>query len=130
MAPERDTNMLEMAGLKLERALFPLLVLVERFGPIGVVDLASRIGRDYTTVSRQISRLEKLGLVARRGSGTDKRVREAEITSKGKAATDALDIAREKMAVDLFKGWTRSEFDQLLTLMRKLADGMLEAKIG
>src|SRR5262245_10448769 len=54
--PERDAMMLEMAGLPLERALFPLLVLVERLGPIGVVDLASRVGRDYTTVSRQIAR--------------------------------------------------------------------------
>src|SRR3569833_297206 len=40
--PERDAAMLELAGLPLERALFPLLVLVERLGPIGVVDLASR----------------------------------------------------------------------------------------
>src|SRR3954468_21173467 len=37
--PERDAAMLEMAGLPLERALFPLLVLVEHLGPIGVVDL-------------------------------------------------------------------------------------------
>ena len=37
--PERDAAMLEAAGLTLERALFPLVVLVERLGPIGVVDL-------------------------------------------------------------------------------------------
>src|SRR3546814_6525731 len=106
--------MLEMAGLTFERALFPLLVLVERLGPIGVVDLAGRVGRDYTTVSRQVARLEELELVSRRASPTDRRVREAVITPQGKTATDAVDAARERMSLMLFKTWSRSDFDELL----------------
>src|SRR5215510_11767754 len=97
--PERDDALLSMAGLSLERALFPLLVLTERLGPIGVVDLAGRIGRDYTTVSRQVARLEELGLVTRRASASDRRIREAMITPQGKRASDALDAARERMAL-------------------------------
>lgn len=122
--PERDTGLLARAGLSLERALFPLLVLVERLGPIGVVDLAGRVGRDYTTVSRQIARLEELGLVTRRPSAADKRVREAVITPVGKQATDALDAAREEMALAMFKDWTRKDFDDLARLMRRLAEAM------
>src|SRR5438105_3761907 len=100
--PERDAAMLEMAGLTLERALFPLLVLIERLGPIGIVDLAGRVGRDYTTVSRQVARLEELGLVRRRAGLADRRMREAVITPKGKAATNAVDIARERLALARF----------------------------
>jgi DNA-binding MarR family transcriptional regulator len=122
--PERDTELLARAGLSLERALFPLLVLVERLGPIGVVDLAGRVGRDYTTVSRQIARLEELGLVTRRPGAADKRVREAVITSVGKQATDALDAAREEMALAMFEDWTRKDFDDLARLMRKLVEAM------
>lgn len=122
--PERDTELLASAGLSLERALFPLLVLVERLGPIGVVDLAGRVGRDYTTVSRQIARLEELGLVTRRPGAADKRVREAVITPVGKEATDALDAAREEMALAMFEDWTRKDFDDLARLMRKLVDAM------
>ena len=122
--PERDTDLLAKAGLSLERALFPLLVLVERLGPIGVVDLAGRVGRDYTTVSRQVARLEELGLVTRRSSATDKRVREALITPAGKEATDALDAAREEMAIGMFKDWKREDIDDLARLMRKLAEAM------
>ncbi|MDP5277936.1 MarR family winged helix-turn-helix transcriptional regulator [Sphingomonas sp. DG1-23] len=122
--PERDAELLARAGLSLERALFPLLVLVERLGPIGVVDLAGRVGRDYTTVSRQIARLEELGLVTRRGGATDKRVREAVITPVGKQATDALDAAREEMALVMFEDWTRKDFDDLARLMRRLAKAM------
>src|SRR5271168_1374537 len=83
--PQRDEVLIKAAGIPLDRALFPLLVSVERFGPIGVVDLADRVGRDYTTVSRQIAKLESLGLVERRGSDADRRVREAIVSPKGKA---------------------------------------------
>src|SRR5882724_10469033 len=81
--PQRDEVLIKEAGIRLDRALFPLLVGVERFGPIGVVDLADRVGRDYTTVSRQIAKLESLGLVARQADAADRRVREAVITHKG-----------------------------------------------
>jgi DNA-binding MarR family transcriptional regulator len=124
--PERDAAMLKMAGLTLERALFPLLVLIERLGPIGVVDLAGRVGRDYSTVSRQVARLEELGLVDRRAGQADRRVREAVITAQGKAATDAVDAARERMAFVLFQTWSRSDFDELVRLMRMLADRLNE----
>ncbi len=130
--PERDDAMLAMAGLSLERALFPLIVLIERLGPIGVVELAGRVGRDYTTVSRQVARLEALGLVSRRAGSKDRRVREAVITPQGKRATDAVDAARERMALVLFQDWSRSDFDELVRLLRRLADEMtaMPAAIG
>lgn len=124
MRPERDAAMLEMAGLPIERALFPLLVLVERLGPIGVVDLASRVGRDYTTVSRQVARLEELRLVSRRASAADARIREAVITRQGKLASRAIDSVRERLAVEMFQDWSREDFDHLVRLLRRLADEM------
>lgn len=90
----------------------------------GVVDLAGRVGRDYTTASHQIARLEELGLVTRRPSAADKRDREAVITPVGKQATDALDAAREELALAMFKDWTRKDFDDLARLMRRLAEAM------
>lgn len=122
--PERDEALLRTAGLPLERALFPLLVLVERLGPIVGVDLAGRIGRDHTTLSRQIARLAELGLVTRHGGATDRRVREPTITPSGKDATDAIDRARATMAVGLFKDWTKADFDQLVRLLGMLAEDM------
>ena len=122
--PERDAEMLRLAGLTLERALFPLIVGIERLGPIGVVDLAAKAGRDYTTVSRQVARLEELGLVERRPSAADRRVREAVITERGKAATDAVDAARERLALEMFRDWSERDFDDLVRLLRMLADGM------
>src|ERR1700724_1153447 len=91
--PDRDEMMVRKAGISLDRALFPLLVLVQRRGPIGVVDLAGRVGRDYTTVSRQVAKLEELGLVRRQPGAADRRVRETVVTPNGKSMTDAVDRA-------------------------------------
>jgi DNA-binding MarR family transcriptional regulator len=124
--PQRDEVLIKEAGISLDRALFPLLVGVERFGPIGVVDLADRVGRDYTTVSRQVTKLEGLGLVERREDAADRRVSKAAITSKGKAMTDLVDAARERIARAIFKTWDMREFDELVRLMRKFADALDE----
>jgi DNA-binding MarR family transcriptional regulator len=122
--PQRDDLMIKKAGIPLERALFPLLVSIERFGPIGVVDLADRIGRDYTTVSRQVARLEDLGLVVRQPNAADGRIREAVITPRGKGMTDAVDTARDKLGRAIFKSWEPRDVAELVRLMRKFADAV------
>lgn len=122
--PQRDEAMIREAGLRLDRALFPLLVLIGRLGPIGVVELADRVGRDYTTVSRQVAKLDELGLIVRRESATDKRVREAFVTSEGKAMTDRIDAARERIGRSIFGSWNEQDIDGLVRLMRKFADAV------
>ena len=122
--PQRDEVLIKEAGIALDRALFPLLVGIQRFGPIGVVDLADRAGRDYTTVSRQVAKLESLGLVKRQGSAADRRVREAVITAKGKTMTDLVDAARERIGRAIFENWEARDVDRLVALVRKFADAL------
>jgi DNA-binding MarR family transcriptional regulator len=122
--PQRDEELVREAGIALDRALFPLLVGIERRGPIGIVDLAAGVGRDYTTVSRQVAKLESLGLAERRQNPTDRRVNEAVVTAKGKAMTDKIDAARERIALGVFANWEPAEIDDLVRLMRKFADAM------
>jgi DNA-binding MarR family transcriptional regulator len=122
--PQRDSALLEEAGVSLDRALFPLLIVIERKGPIGVVELAELVGRDYTTVSRQITKLASLSLITRRLSKTDNRVREAVITAKGKRMTSAIDAARERMAATLFAKWSKGDLQDLTRLMRRFADDL------
>jgi len=125
--PELDERMAREAGISLDRALFPLLVIVERLGPIGVVDLAGRVGRDHTTVSRQVAKLESHGLVERRAGVEDGRVRQVVVTPKGKAMTDAVDAARDKMGRALFARWEPKDIDELVRLLQKFA-GDVEAQ--
>jgi DNA-binding MarR family transcriptional regulator len=122
--PQCDETTLNAAGISLDRALYPLLSGVERFGPIGVVDLADRAGRDHTTVSRQIVKLVELGLVERRPRKDDARVHEATLTKSGRQMTDALAAARQRIAGPVLARWSETDFDNLVRLMRRFVDDL------
>jgi DNA-binding MarR family transcriptional regulator len=124
--PQPDAALIALAGVDLDRALFPLLVRVERKGPLAIGELAELCGRDYSTVSRQISKLENLGLVARVVDAADARVTQARITAKGRTITKALDGAREKLMIGLLATWDKKEVAELARLLRRLADDALK----
>jgi DNA-binding MarR family transcriptional regulator len=122
--PQRDAYLVRAAGISLEHALFPLLVGIEKVGPIPLVELADRVGRDYTTVSRQVSRLEKLGLVTREPNIVDRRVRKVAITPHGKTMTNRIDSARVRIGRTILASWEPQEVETLVRLMRKFADAL------
>ncbi len=122
--PERDVEMIRQSGITLERALFPLLVEIDRFRPIGVVELAERVGRDYTTVSRQVARLVKLRLVERRVAPSDRRIRLISPSARGRTVASKIARAREALARSVFASWSPSEFHEFVRLTRKFADAI------
>jgi DNA-binding MarR family transcriptional regulator len=122
--PQRDEVLIKEAAIPLDRALFPLLVHIDKFGPIGVVDLADRIGRDYTTVSRQVAKLQSLGLVERKADAKDRRIRESVITQKGKIMTKAVDAARERIGRRILDSWDPHDVAELVRLMREFANAI------
>lgn len=124
--PQPDAALIEAAGVDLDRALFPLLARIGRLGPIGIVELSELVGRDYSTVSRQVAKLDELGLVARCPSPQDKRVRAAVITEQGQVMVSALDAARQKLFAKLLAKWDPDEVATLAVLLRKFADGALD----
>ena len=126
--PQRDDTLIREAGISLDRALFPLLVGIERYGPIGVVDLADRVGRDHTTVSRQVKKLARLRLVERKSSPADHRINQAIITSEGRILTDALDAARVRLAAPILASWKAEDFSDLVRLMRRFVDDLMELR--
>lgn len=117
--PQRDDLMIKNAGINLDRALFPLLMLISRFGPIGVGELADRVGRDHTTVSRQVAKLEETGLARRQKNVKDKRINEAAITAVGKVMTDKIDETRAQIYSSIFQSWPKDESVQLERLLKK-----------
>jgi len=123
-APQPDAMLIQEAGITLDRALLPLLARIGRFGHVGVVELAEMVGRDYTTVSRQVAKLESLGLIERK-TGADKRVREAAVTPAGAAMNLALDGARDRLFRAHFDRWPEHEKQELARLLRKMADEAL-----
>lgn len=124
--PQPDAALIALAGVDLDRALFPLLARIERKGPLVIGELAELCGRDYTTVSRQVGKLEGQGLVVRRPSGEDARFTEVTVTEKGLVATRALDGAREKIVSSILADWDEGDLAEVARLLRRLADDAMK----
>ncbi|HEY8027838.1 MAG TPA: MarR family transcriptional regulator [Burkholderiaceae bacterium] len=127
--PQRDAMLIREAGVDIDRALFPLLVRVERRGPLGIGELAGLVGRDYTTVSRQVAKLESMGLVTRQPGERDRRVSVVVVTEAGRAMNQAFDAAREKLMWPLLSQWSTADRKDLTRLLRRLVDDA-EARAG
>jgi len=126
-SPQRDDLLLAEAGVSLDRALFPLLVRLGRHGPLSVAGLAAQVGRDHTTVSRQLAKLESLGLVSRQGGGSDRRVRPAVLTPAGDEIVRAITAARRRLLSGALAGWTDTDLASLATLNRRFVEALSDA---
>ena len=118
--PDVDARFLARTGVKLDRALFPLLTRIGVAGPIGAVELAALVGRDHSTVSRQTAKLEELGLVERSLSSSDGRVRLLQPSAAGRRMLAEFARTRRKMMEEHFKGWSAQERSHLLRLLKKM----------
>ena len=80
----RVQEFLDDAGIDLSAEEISILtVLAHLKEPIGMQPLAEKLGRDLTTLSRQISGLDRSGWVLRNSSPDDGRVKLVTISKKG-----------------------------------------------
>ena len=129
-SPRQDEVLLRVAGISLDRALFPLLVRLSAGPAMSVAQLADQAGRDPSTVSRQIARLEQLGLVKRPSAREDMRVRAAAITRSGARAVAAITDARRKLLGELIEDWPTAEQQMFPVLLQRFADAMKAKQNG
>lgn len=124
--PQLHNRVLEEAGVSLDAALARLLFKIDRSGPIGVVELGDLVGRDHTTISRQVGKLVELGLVERHASEHDRRVSQTAVTAKGGRIVRALAAAHATLLLPAFDAWTDRDFADITRLMRRLADDVAQ----
>lgn len=118
-----DARLLAAAGVKLDRALFPLLARVAMTPDINVAEMANVVGRDHSTVSRQIIRLEELGLIVRLPDPDDSRSRRLVLSLQGREIMAKIaEIRREWMEAH-FQNWPANDRDRLIQLIEKMVEG-------
>jgi DNA-binding MarR family transcriptional regulator len=127
-SPRQDDFLLREAGVSLDRALFPLLVRLSAACPMSVAQLAEHAGRDPSTVSRQLAKLEQLGLVKRPSTQEDMRVRAATITKVGSRTLSAITEARRRLLEELVGDWSADERRVFPQLVQRLADAMKQTR--
>ncbi|THD77211.1 MAG: MarR family transcriptional regulator [Phenylobacterium sp.] len=123
-SPQRDEVLLREAGVELDRALFPLLVRLAMRGPLSVAGLAEQVGRDHTTISRQLAKLEHLGLIARQDGAGDRRVRTASLTARGDEVAQAIAAARRRLLSKALGDWDQADLAQFADLSRRFVDAL------
>lgn len=127
-SPKQDDVLLNAAGVSLDRALFPLLVRIEATRIISVVSLAEQSGKDASTVSRQLLKLEQLGLIERTSIPEDRRIKAATITDAGKAMIKTIAKTRRRLLGEIIEPW--SDQDQIVfSLLLKQFTLMMKTKL-
>jgi len=122
--PSQDEVLLQRAGVSLEQALFPLLIVISHKKPIGIVELAGYVNKDYSTVSRQVDKLVQRGLVATKRAEEDRRIRMLVTTPAGKAMIEKIRHARRQLMQEVLKNWSDEEIVQLEETLKHVVDSL------
>lgn len=103
----------------LEAAAYGILHLVSSPDTTTVTDLATRLGIGKPTVSRQVSALERVGLLERRPSDVDRRSIELVLTPEGERRLGEARSHRQEQLRRLLDSWDVEDVAELARLLAK-----------
>jgi DNA-binding MarR family transcriptional regulator len=117
---ELHTRVVEESDHPFEVAGSFVLGRLDVLGPVRLTQLAQELGLDPSSVSRQVSALERNGLVAKEKDPTDLRAQRLLLTDRGRAAVQAHREARSRELARLLPGWTAADLDALTAALGRL----------
>ena len=114
-------------GVVRDRGRVRLLGGSGRRGTLGVGAVAEQVGRDSTTVSRQIAKLEQLGLIAKIPGETDRRIRMVTLAPAGEALARSVAAARQRLLARALAAWSEDDLADLGRLNAKFVESLAHA---
>ncbi len=111
---------------ELEASAYPLLAHIFMYPGTRGSDLASHFGVGRATVSRQLSRLEQLGLIARAVDPDDTRGQLITLTEDGEARLTAAREGRVKALGAALEEWDPAEVAHLARLLHRYSADWVE----
>lgn len=99
---------------------YAILIAAWEFPSTDATRIADLLLFEKTTINDIVQRLESKGLLVRRTSASDKRIKAIFITDAGRAIVEAVNPARTRIAEKLLATLTARERTALLQLLRKL----------
>lgn len=104
----------------MERAAYLLLRRLDTDGPQRVAELAATLGLDGSTVTRQLTALDRAGHIRRGAHPRDARASVVEATPAGLRAMAALRRHRQERIAAHFAGWSADERRELRDVLHRL----------
>jgi DNA-binding MarR family transcriptional regulator len=114
------TRVVDQSDLPCELAGTFVLGRLEVLGPVRLTQLAHQLGLDPSSVSRQVSALERHGLVVKEKDPHDLRAQQLALTERGAAVVETLRVARAQELARLLPSWTHEELDNLTAALGRL----------
>jgi DNA-binding MarR family transcriptional regulator len=115
-----QVHAIDAAGVRVELAGVHVLGRLALLGPVRLTELAASLNLDPSSVSRQVSSVEKAGLVTREEDPADRRATRLMLTDKGAQVVASVHDKRAQALKKLTPGWTDSELDELTDLIARL----------
>lgn len=114
----------EAAGVALDAADIPPLYMLGLAGPTRAGDLASALHVSRPTASKQITRLERDGLITRAPDPADGRVSIVALSPLGLDAHERLVTQGHRMVLDAVKDWPAEERTVFAEQLSRFAGGL------
>lgn len=109
----------------LDRAAYVILRHLADAGPQNVSALAARLNLDGSTVTRQVSALQRDGLITRTPDPSDGRGTVISPTAAGLQRMAAVQAARTRLYGDMLADWTPEDRDTLAALLGRLNQALI-----
>ncbi|MEW2142567.1 MarR family transcriptional regulator [Micromonospora vinacea] len=109
----------------LDRAAYVILRHLADAGPQNVSALAARLNLDGSTVTRQVSALQRDGLITRTPDPSDGRGTVISPTSAGLQRMAAVQAARTRLYGDMLADWSAEDRNTLAALLSRLNQALI-----
>jgi DNA-binding MarR family transcriptional regulator len=103
-----------------DRYTYPVLALLNEYGPLGLGDLATRLGLTKPTTSRHVARLGGAALVATRPDERDSRAVVVLLTPDGAERVERVREVRRRTLGEVLAGWSVPDSEALAQLLARL----------
>lgn len=97
-----------------------LTALYESDEKLTMKDIANKIGKDKSTVTSLINKLESLGYIKKEKSMEDKRITYINLTEKARSIEDRFNFISSQVKDTAYSNFTDEEKEVFLRLLRKL----------
>ncbi|MGG5172178.1 MarR family winged helix-turn-helix transcriptional regulator [Pseudarthrobacter sp. J1738] len=104
----------------MDPAAYGLLTILRKEGPMRLTELAAYLGVGKPSVSRQITFLERIGLVVKRADPLDGRAQTISLTESGEEKMHHVQDARREVFRERLGEWPVVELEALAQHMAKL----------
>lgn len=110
---ELHAHVVDQAPVACEVAGAIVLGRLAVLGPVRLTVLAAELGRDPSSVSRQVAVLERSGLLSKERDDADLRAQRLVLTEEGRAAVETLRACFAQRLAALTPGFTTAQVDDL-----------------